>query len=893
MLARIRPVVAVALIAATANAQQFFHFESPHVHPLELTSDAKTLLAVNTVDARLEVFSVLNALPHLRHVRSIPVGLEPVTVRMRTAEEAWVVNHVSDSITVVDVAAGRVLRTILTDDEPCDVVFAGTPQRAFVTLSQRNKIAVYDAADPMSEPTVLSIAGEDPRALVTDGVTVYAAIFECGNDTTIIDASVVSGPLNPYPGDPNPPPNSLTAPSGFSPALNPALPAAPQVSQIVRKNSTGKWLDESGFDWSAAVGWDLHGNDVAAIDVQSLGVSYFSGFMTTPMALALRPNGDLVAVGTEALNHIRFEPNLNGVFLRVEAAVRTSGSGAITRFDLNPQLDYTVSLVDPDMRALGLGDPRGVAISGDGSVAYVTGMGSSNVAAIDLASGARLALGNAGDGPTGIVLDEPNNRLFTLNRFDGSISVLKTDSLGELATVRYFDPTPAPLKNGRPFLYDTHVSSGLGITSCASCHVDARMDQLAWDLGDPSGQMKPFDQSCDFAPTGQNAACGDWHPMKGPMVTQTLLGLEGDAPFHWRGDRANLAEFGHAANSLLGNESDFSAKEMARLETYLSSISRMPNPNRNLDGTLSTSVGSANAVLGRDIFLNGGIVAGANCTFCHNNPKGGNASVLDAAFAQQLQSVKIAHLTNLHEKTGFDKSSQSNNRGFGFEHDGALGTMVEFLSNPVFTGFVIGGNASQRKDVAAFMFSFDESTHAAVGAQVTLTGDMAGLEVRRAQLMAIAGTGAVDMLVRTSSAAGSRSYALVSAGSDGTAHFQSDVLAEGASLAELDALAAKGVAVTYTVVPAGTAMSLLDRDHDGFLDGDEIAGCSDPANPQKTPVGTCRFDIAGDDGQIDGQDLAVLLNAWGTDDPVANVNCEGPVDGADLAEILNAWGQCQ
>ena len=37
-------------------------------------------------------------------------------------------------------------------------------------------------------------------------------------------------------------------------------------------------------------------------------------------------------------------------------------------------------------------------------------------------------------------------------------------------TVAFFDPTSEAIKAGRPFLYDTHLGSGNGHISCASCH---------------------------------------------------------------------------------------------------------------------------------------------------------------------------------------------------------------------------------------------------------------------------------------------------------------------------------------------------------------------------------------------------------------------------------------
>src|SRR5438552_1025972 len=66
----------------------FVNWESPHVSPLALTPSGKLLLAVNTADNRLEVFDATAPLP--MPVRSIAVGLDPVTVRARNDHEAWV-----------------------------------------------------------------------------------------------------------------------------------------------------------------------------------------------------------------------------------------------------------------------------------------------------------------------------------------------------------------------------------------------------------------------------------------------------------------------------------------------------------------------------------------------------------------------------------------------------------------------------------------------------------------------------------------------------------------------------------------------------------------------------------------------------------------------------------
>ena len=884
--APVRSLALAASLCATSPlvAQSFVHFESPHVHPLELTPDGSRVLAVNTVDARLEVFDVLPSAPYLRLVGSIGVGLEPVSVRARGNGEAWVVNHISDSISIVDLGTMSVKATLLTGDEPCDVVFAGTAQRAFVTASQVNRVEVYNPASLATAPTILNIAGEDPRALVTDGTYVYAAIFECGNDTTVIPETRVStASMNPYAGDPNPPPNAGT---GFSPPLTPGLPPSPRAGLIVRKDAAGVWRDVNNANWNPAVTWNLHGNDVAVIQANTLATTYAKGFMTTPMALGMAPDGRVIAVGTEAKNEVRFESNLRSRFIRSEVAVLPA-AGAVTsaRADLNPHLNYAQTTVPPLQRMLSIGDPRGVAVSADGTRAYATGLGSSNIVSFSLANFARLGSCNVGEGPTGIVLDAARGRLLTLNRFGGSVSVVDESSLSHLGEVRFFDPTPQFIRNGRPLLYDTHATSGLGQASCASCHVDARMDQLSWDLGEPSGQVKLFNELCNLGLPVQLGSCGNWHPMKGPMATQTLIGLEGQEPFHWRGDRNNFAEFAHTATALLGADSDFTATEMNRMEAFLASISFPPNPHRNLDGSLKTSLAGGNPVTGEQLF-NTGNLDFVQCVTCHTMPTGGTSSIISGNLLAEPQAMKVPHLRNMIEKTGFESlTATANNRGFGFTHDGAVPTLFDFFKLTVFNFAAGAAGDQQRRDVSAFMLSFDTGTHASVGAQATIGGAASNGATRRNQLLAIAQAGKSQLTARAVVNGDERTYLL--AGSV----FDSDVTGETTTLAALDALAGKAATVTYTLVPNGTGLRALDRDGDGFRDGDERLACSNPADPLSRPDSTCRFDLAGDPFTLDGPDLSILLNNWGGSG-AGDLNCDGFVGGQDLAILLNAWGPC-
>src|SRR5882724_13459727 len=130
-------------LAKTALAQStnFVNFEGKQTSPIRLSPDGTRLFTVNTPDSRLSVFDVSNpGNPIL--IAEIPVGVEPVSVNPLNGDEAWVINEVSDSISVVSVSRHIVTDTIYVKDEPADVVFA--QGKAFVTAARKNEVRVFD-----------------------------------------------------------------------------------------------------------------------------------------------------------------------------------------------------------------------------------------------------------------------------------------------------------------------------------------------------------------------------------------------------------------------------------------------------------------------------------------------------------------------------------------------------------------------------------------------------------------------------------------------------------------------------------------------------------------------------------------------------------------------------
>jgi YVTN family beta-propeller protein len=868
----------------TAFSNAFMNFETAPVHPIALSPDHSRLAVCNLADGKLEVFDVTSGEPVALGV--VPVGIDPVSVRFRDDSEAWVVNHISDSISVVDLDSLRVKATLDTLDTPADVVFAGSPARAFVSCALPNTIQVFDPSEGQLLTNVV-VDALRPTALAVspDGGKVYAAIFESGNGTTVIGAkfrnllffdNAVSQPQGPYGGQ-NPPPNLGDT---FSPPLNPALPTnapPPATGLIVRKNADGRWLDDNQRDWTEFVsgtiapltqrvrGWDLPDRDLAVLDATDYSVTYATGLMNLCMGLAVNPvSGRIAVVGTDASNEVRFEPNLNGVFVRVEVALVDPATLDKSVRDLNPHLDYKVRLLPPAERDQSIGDPRGIVWSADGSRAYVAGMGSRNLVAID-ADGTRLGSGpiEVGEGPCGLAWDESRQRLYVWNRFSSSLSVVDTTANAVVDAIPLFDPTPLSVAAGRRHLYDTHRTSGLGQASCASCHVDARQDRLGWDLGNPAGELNRT-----LVNHQGTLVTNDYHPMKGVMMTQTLQDIIGHEPFHWRGDRPGIESFNVTYTNLQSAATALTPAEMGELRDFLASIRFPPNPYRHFDNSFSTNMPLPGQIaLGDDILPlgaplpNGNAAAGLNlfnqpvnfCTTCHTLPTGlGMDAVLNQGLFEPLPPgpnqehhfpvafrlegslrSKIAQFRNMADKIGMDGTRTQSRAGFGFGHDGSVDSLTRFLEGVRIVrdqdmadliAFLLSVSGS---DTGAAGAPVDLSPPAAVGRQFTLTAPERPALFEAMLALARSSSSRVDLIAKGNLDGLPRGWVF-----DRTQdRFQSDRWQETASPDELVALAGPGTELTFTVVARGSGVRLgVDRDLDGELDGDELDAGTNPAD---------------------------------------------------------------
>ncbi len=890
-------IVAIATAALLSigrlGAAQFVNFESGHVRPLALSPDGGRLFAVNTPDNRLEIYTVSAA--GLTLADEVPVGLEPVAVAARSATEVWVVNHLSDSVSIValDSASGlwRVTRTLLTCDEPRDIVFAGPGgNRAFVTTARRGQncpvaanlttagtgralVQVFDATNlgttTLGGAPIANIVlfGDTPRALArnSSGSQVFAAVFESGNRTTTITESVVRG----NGGMPAPPPGTT--------------PGAPSTGLIVKFDGSS-WLDELGRNWNAQVPFSLPDRDVFIIDANAgtpalvSGTSAVTGVGTVIFNMAVRPNAanQIYVTNTDARNQVRFEPRIPGDALGrgvqghlAESRITVINGTTPAPHHLNPHIDYSCTppaCTPPASEAeASLAFPTDLVFSSDGNRVYVAGLGSGKVGIFDAAALEAGTIGagtktlvDVGGGPSGLALDESHDRLYVMNRFTHDISIVSSASnpaaAVETAVVPLrFDPEPAVVRDGRPFLYDARTTSGHGDSACASCHVFGDFDSLAWDLSNPFGDVLPNDNpfrltpSADFSPGGPGVGipCPNcvFHPMKGPMTTQTLRGMAGAGPMHWRGDRTGsttgqdpldehlaFEAFNPAFVSLLGRSAQLTPGDMQAFTDFILTVTLPPNPIRALDNAASTDQGA-----GQTLFLNRLTDGGAiTCTFCHRLPFGTDGL---STFEGEPQEFKIAHLRNLYQKVGkFGIPGQGSLgeqvRGFGVLHDGSVSTVFDFVSSPVFQNL----NTTEKRQLEQFLLAFDTGLAPAVGQQVSIdasTFNTTAFVNRINLLVAQANAGACDLVVKGNIAGEARGAVYV-----GSNNFQTDRHAEGLlTTTQVRNLAtAAGQEITFTCVPPGSGTRIgVDRDLDGVFDSREVDCHTDPADPQSFP----------------------------------------------------------
>lgn len=669
----------------------YVNFESPLTHPIEVFELAghSYVAAVHTFSNRLVIFDT-DETAASRLVASVPVGLEPVSVRFNaTLSRLYTANFLGDSLSLVVVSApsgpgsfsATMLKTVAIPggDEPLDLAFyshdadGNERETVLVTNMSNDGFAWLDAK------TLLTVTSEEIQAA---SVAVTVDIGNGGPPIPIERAAKEPRAIQ-IRGD-----QLLILP----------LKGGEKITNQFLVPDMDLYCDDLTNPFAAPV--------------------MLGGLGTTGFNMAFDSAGTLYVVGAQALNQtLLTEPVVaaaptgfvKSMFYRIENPC--SGNATIEKRDVNlirlinqlPGEPFPLSRAGSRAQTGGLPDPiptigpvkpakalsmlTDLAVYEDGSPVpkvFFTALGNDRIGVIEpdpaLANPIDWPLdridvapihGNPLAGPSGLAIKYPNPamsndpgaRLYVLSHFDGSITTIDPDAnkvVPNTALSLGHDPRPNYLVDGQRFLYDAKLS-GNGMVSCASCHTYGRLDRLAWDLGTGAGSV-PIPP---LLPDG--IADTEFDNAKGLRMTQSLQGLLNfevdpedqlfftNAPYHWRGDRSTFLDFRAAFEDLLGGP-ELPEEEMELFEQFVNTIHYPPNPKQPRDRIASGDFGvgedlasdnSTEAQRGMKIFHTvplGVTLDKRACVSCHALPEGSNNRLTDSG------AIETAAIRGLFQK---------------------------------------------------------------------------------------------------------------------------------------------------------------------------------------------------------------------------------------------------
>ena len=325
-------------------------------------------------------------------------------------------------------------------------------QNAYVDNFQDGTVSVIDTTDNLVVATIPVGANPNGVAIAPDGSTVYVA--DRGfNVVAIIDAAsnTVSATL-----PVNSSPVSLAITSDGNTLLVTSKDAETVSAINTATNSVGWTVGVSGLgygdvvvtpDGSKAYTANFFAGTVSAINIATHAIiATISGF-NGPLGLAVSPDGGTIYVVNLNSNTVSIVDTGSNTVIGtvpvgsspVEAAVAPDGSRVFVTNAAASPTDPGLSVIDRTTNTVtsigGFGSPAGIALTRDGSTAYVGNDLSNTVSVLDTATNTIIATIPVGIGPAAIRVSP-----VPLRSFVGTPGVADCQGQSESAlTARYRD----------------------------------------------------------------------------------------------------------------------------------------------------------------------------------------------------------------------------------------------------------------------------------------------------------------------------------------------------------------------------------------------------------------------------------------------------------------------
>ncbi|HRX85076.1 MAG TPA: beta-propeller fold lactonase family protein [Phycisphaerae bacterium] len=489
----------------------------------------------------------------------------------------------SDSVVVVDRAAGTVVREIPVGRRPAGIALSPDGQLLFVSARLDDSLAIIDT-DTLQVVNSIAV-GDEPHGLRASADGRWLFVLNTGEDSISVIDCATHKEIRP-----------LTA--GCGPWRGALLPDGSLAVTHVRPQP-------ARFQ-------QPHASEIALVAPDGRGVRKR---ITVPDANMLKGIA-VVPAGPHAgtiLFTLARTKNLIPATRLAQGWVMTHGLGVL-RGGVVDQV-----LLDQPVDALA--DLNDLAVSPDGRYAAVTSGGTDRVAIVDVERLIAcidghtpterrdilpnlLALSDefvvkriaVGANPRGCSFSPDGTQVFVANALDDSVSVIDTSSWQATKTIALGATSEVTeLRRGARLFHSADIAFGRQF-SCQSCHPDGHINGLTMDIEADGVGLKPVDN-------------------------RTLRGIVDTGPFKWEGTNPSLArQCGARLAVFFTRREPYTPQELQALVRYECTIERPPNRHRSADGL--TSAQYRGKVIFERTRTNAGteIPPAQRCTACHNGP---------------------------------------------------------------------------------------------------------------------------------------------------------------------------------------------------------------------------------------------------------------------------------
>jgi len=528
---RVTPVALLVLAASLAVGPGVSPGEGTPVYrspnDICLSVDGRRAYVVNHTSASVSVVD----LARRQVIDELEVGPRPTTAALSAdGRTLYVTSRWGSAVEVLDLEQKRVVRTIETGYEPYGVTLSSDGRRLYVADSQSDTVSIIavDSGETLHRVPV----GREPRhmAETPDGTRLIVS-NSLSRDVSIVD--VATGRV-----------------------VDTRTLERSSILRDVVLSRDGRWVfvahvvsHDEQMTLQMERGW-IHSNGFSLIDLEQPGHG---------VTLLL----DRLLVG--AANPWGLELSSDGRTLYVSLA----GVHEIAIVDVKKALKLVARAAGPEeVTAL----RRDVEILGRERIAR------------------RVTAG--GIGPRGLALNEARGELLVANYFSDTISVLDADGGDVVAIIPLGPPQAMTLERKGEMLFNDARLCFQKWFSCASCHQeDAGVDALNWDLA--------------------NDGLGN------PKSAKSLHDISDTPPAMWGAVRSDMDAAVRAGQRFLGFLPEPENHEA--LMAYLSNSRLSPNPHRGRDSEAERR--------GEKVFRR------ARCVTCHPSPEFTDLKTHDLGFA--------------------------------------------------------------------------------------------------------------------------------------------------------------------------------------------------------------------------------------------------------------------